>query len=63
MRASEEVYRLRNQAGAEEYAGRNVKITGVLDAKTNTIDNSSIEAAPVGKPAVHVSHAAAVEAH
>jgi hypothetical protein len=45
LRAGEEVYRLKDQAEAEPYGGQKVKVTGTLDPKTRTIDNTAIEAA------------------
>lgn len=59
LRAGEDVYRLRNQAGVEEFAGRKVKITGSLDPKTSTIDNTSIEVAPASKSTAHLNDDAA----
>jgi hypothetical protein len=41
------VYRLKNQNGVQEFAGQRVKVIGILDAKTNTIDHTSIEIAPL----------------
>ena len=43
LRSGDEVYRLKNQAGMEDFAGERVQITGTLDTKTNTIENSGIE--------------------
>ena len=63
LRAGEEVYRLRNQAGVDEFAGQKVKVTGTLDPKTNTIDNTGIEAAPVSKSAPRVGDIPAGHAH
>ncbi len=37
LAAGKEIYRLDNQAEAEKFAGRRVKISGTLDAKTKTI--------------------------
>jgi hypothetical protein len=51
LRAGEEVYRLRNQAGVDEFAGQKVRVTGTLDTKTGTIDNTDVEAAPAAKGA------------
>ncbi len=51
LRSGEEVYRLKTQTGIEEFAGRKVKVIGSLDAKTNTIENVSIEAAVTAKRA------------
>ena len=39
------VYNLSNQQSPEQYAGRKVRVTGTLDAKTNTINVSAILAA------------------
>jgi hypothetical protein len=41
------VYRLKSQNGIQEFAGQRVKVIGILDAKTNGIDNASIEIAPM----------------
>jgi hypothetical protein len=38
-----------NAFGIQEFAGQTVKVIGTLDAKTNTIDNASIEMAPTAK--------------
>ena len=46
LRAGDEVYRLKDQTGAAQFAGQKVLVTGTLDSKTKTIDNFSIEAAP-----------------
>ena len=43
-------YRLKSQNGIQEFAGRRVKVIGILDTKTNTIDNASIEIAPMATP-------------
>lgn len=45
LRSGEDIYRLKKQAGIENFAGRMVQITGTLDTKTNTIDNTGIESA------------------
>jgi hypothetical protein len=50
LRSGGDVYRLRNQAGVDEYAGQKVKVSGTLDPTTHTIDNERIEFVP-GKPA------------
>lgn len=42
LRSGDEVYRLSDQAGLEVFAGQNVEVTGTLDSKTNTIENSGI---------------------
>ena len=47
LRSGNDVYRLTNQAGIAEFGGKKVEITGTLDTKTNTINNTDIEAAPV----------------
>jgi hypothetical protein len=46
LRSGDDVYRLRNQAGVDEYAGQKVKVTGTLDPTTHTIDNGRIEFVP-----------------
>lgn len=46
LRDGDDVYRLKNQNGMELYSGEKVKITGGLDPKTNTIDNSAIQILP-----------------
>jgi len=51
LRSGDEVYRLKSQAGIEQFAGLKVKVAGTLDAKTNSIDNTSIEVAPSVKSA------------
>jgi hypothetical protein len=38
-----------SQIGIQEFAGQTVKVAGTLDAKTSTIDNASIEMAPMAK--------------
>lgn len=53
LRSGDDVYRLKNQEGIEQFAGRKVEMTGTLDRKTNTIDNTDIEAAPADK---HIPH-------
>jgi hypothetical protein len=45
LRSGDEVYRLKNQAGLANFAGQKVEMTGTLDSKTDTIDNTDIEAA------------------
>ena len=49
LRSGDDIYRLKNQAGIEEFSGQKVQITGTLDTKTNTIDNTNIEAAPAAR--------------
>jgi hypothetical protein len=39
LRSGDDVYRLKNQAGIENFAAQKVQITGTLDTKTNTIEN------------------------
>jgi hypothetical protein len=51
LRSGEEVYRLKNQTGIEEFSSQNVKVVGTLDFKTKTIDNASIDVLPSTKPA------------
>lgn len=46
LRSGDDVYRLKNQGGIELYAGEKVRITGALDSKTNTIDNTGIDILP-----------------
>ena len=43
LRSGNDVYRLQNQEGVDEYAGQQVKISGSLDVATNTINNERIE--------------------
>jgi len=55
LRSRDEIYRLKSQIGIQEFAGQNAEVIGTLDAKTNTIDNTSIEMAPMAKrPAPHL---------
>jgi hypothetical protein len=44
LSSKKEVYRLDDQASAEKFAGKHVKISGTLDAKTKTIHVSKVEA-------------------
>jgi hypothetical protein len=44
LRSGDEVYRLKNQAGLANFAGQKVEMAGTLDSKTDTIDNTDIEA-------------------
>lgn len=46
LRVGDDVYRLKDQNGMELYAGEKVKLTGVLDPQTNTIDNTGIDILP-----------------
>ena len=50
LRAGNDVYRLKNQAGIEIYAGEKVRVNGFLDPKTNGIDNTHIEVIPAPRP-------------
>jgi|ERR1035438_1902714 type 1 fimbria pilin len=43
LKSGDKVYRLNNQTGVEDFAGQKVEVTGTLDSKTNSIDNTSIE--------------------
>src|ERR1035438_2438030 len=43
LKSGDKVYRLNNQTGVEHFAGQKVEVTGTLDSKTNSIDNTSIE--------------------
>jgi hypothetical protein len=43
LRIGDEIYRLKNQAGMEDFAGQKVQITGTLDTKTSTIENTHIQ--------------------
>jgi hypothetical protein len=43
LRSGQKVYRLKNQAGINEFAGQPVKVMGTLDRTTSTIDNTQIE--------------------
>jgi hypothetical protein len=53
LRSGDDIYRLKNQAGIEEFSAQKVQITGTLDTKTNTIDNMNIEAAPAARHTPH----------
>ncbi len=44
LSSKKDVYRLDDQASAEKFAGKRVKLTGTLDGKTKTIHVSKIEA-------------------
>jgi hypothetical protein len=46
LRAGDLEYKLDRQAEAEPYSGKNVKVTGSLDRKTNTIRVQKIESSP-----------------
>jgi hypothetical protein len=43
LRPGDDVSRLKNRAGIENFAAQKVQITGTLDTKTNTIENTGIE--------------------
>lgn len=43
LRDGDDVYRLKNQAGIELYAGEKVRVTGTVDPNTNMIDNTGID--------------------
>ena len=43
LRSGDKVYRLKNAAGAEDFAGKKVKVFGTLDSKSDYIDNTLIE--------------------
>ena len=47
LQTKTDVYKIDNQAVAEKSAGLKVKITGILDAKTNTIQLRTIDPLPV----------------
>jgi hypothetical protein len=49
LRSGEDVYRLKDPTGIGRFAGQRVKVTGLLDSKTKTIDNLRIEAATGAK--------------
>ena len=53
LRDGNEVYRLKNQDGMEQFAGQKVEVTGTLEKKTNTIDNADVKATPASE---HVPH-------
>lgn len=43
LRSGDSVYHLKDQTGVDEFSGQQVTVTGVLDPKTDTIDNIRIE--------------------
>ena len=45
LRSGDDVYHLANQEGIEQFAGKKVRITGLLDPKTQTIKNYHTEVA------------------
>ena len=45
----DEVYRLKNQTGLANFAGQKVEMTGTLDSKTDTIDDTDIAASAAGR--------------
>lgn len=46
LRSGNDAYRLQNQTGIELYAGEKVRVTGALDAKSNSINNTDVEILP-----------------
>lgn len=46
LQTKTEVYKIDNQAVAEKSAGQKVKVTGILDPKTNTIQLRTIDPLP-----------------
>ncbi|MGC1685344.1 MAG: DUF5818 domain-containing protein [Candidatus Acidiferrales bacterium] len=46
LQTKTDIFKLDKQAAADKYAGQKVKITGMLDPKTNTIELRTIEAIP-----------------
>ncbi len=44
LSSKKDVYRLDDQASAEKFAGKRVKVTGTLDAKSKTLHVTKIEA-------------------
>jgi hypothetical protein len=53
LRSGDNVYRLKNQAGLEQFAGEEVNVAGTLEKKTNTIDNIEIVPTPADKQTQH----------
>lgn len=53
LQSGKQVFRLKSQAGIEQFAGQKVEITGTLDSRTNTIDNSDIRVVPAGSGTPH----------
>lgn len=53
LRSGDDVYRLKNQSGMKQFAGEKVEVTGTLDRKTNTIDNTNIEAVQANRHTPH----------
>lgn len=43
LRSGDIVYHLKDQLGVDEFAGQKVVVTGILDRRTNTINNMKIE--------------------
>ena len=43
LRSGEKVYRLKNQGGVQEFAGKKVRVSGTLDPKSGALDNTLIE--------------------
>lgn len=63
LRDGNDVYRLKNQAGIELYAGEKVRVTGNLDPKTNTIDNLAIDILPAKGREGHPSNGSTEVVH
>ena len=53
LRSGDDVYRLKNQSGMEQYAGEKVEVTGTLERKTSTIDNTDIEVVQANRHTPH----------
>jgi len=53
LRSGQQVFRLKSQAGVEQFAGQQVEIIGTLDSKTNTIDNTDIRLLPTKSGTSH----------
>jgi len=53
LQSGEQVFRLKSQAGIEQFAGKQVEITGTLDSKTHTIDNVDIRPVPARSGTSH----------
>lgn len=53
LRSGDNVYRLKNQAGIENFAGQAVQVAGTLDGKTDTIDNTGIEPEATARHKTH----------
>ena len=53
LRSGQQVFRLKRQAGVEQFAGQQVEIIGTLDSKTNTIDYIDIRLVPARSGSSH----------